>query len=615
MSMMCHIVKIIPTKSFRFNPNVCNPYNADFDGDEMNIFLPVSTYTTVELKKMVHVPTQIITPQANKPVMGGIMDTIVGASHITLDNTKLTMDEMASILGNIDGYKGNFDIEPIEEINGKKYYSGRDVISMILPKINYFKGAENENEIVRIKKGKWLNGMAKKDVVGSASGSLIHIIANDMGVYAAAQFLNEVQRVANTHLLNTGFSVSLGDCITTKEEREYIHNIITKAKAEARTFINLTQARAKSSKTIQLRDEYENKMFGILNKARDDAGKYAKENLKLMNGLNFMVNMGSKGNYINICQIMAAVGQQSIADKMKQGRVPFGLEYRTTPHFTKFDDGPESRGFISHSYLEGLSPHEFFYHHMAGREGLIDTAVKTSETGYIQRRLIKAMEDVKIAYDGTVRNEINTIIQFAYGTDGFDAKASERQHLSFIMGANVDFANKFKWKRSELKEIKYNTKKISKLVEEEFKELDEIKKYFIKYLEEDFIYIPINIYRIIEQSKKKFEIDMNTKNDISPAEIIQSVNKLLNGMKIIYDTNSLAKLMNEESLKVIKYNLKCHLISKKIIKSDRLNKKAFQWVLRKVEEKFYKSIIHPGEMCGPIAAQSNRLKKVSLKRV
>lgn len=272
----------------------------------MNVFVPLSTYTSVELEKMVHVPTQIITPQSNKPVIGAIMDTVVGASHITMENIEISFSDVMDILGNIDSYNGDFDLIPSKIVNGKKYYKGRDVMSCILPPINYYKGAENPKDSIQIINGKWLNGMAKKDVIGTASGSLIHIIANDMGVYKAANFLNEVQRVANTHLLNTGFSVSLGDCISTKKEREYIHNILNKAKSEARAFINLTHARAKSSR-IQLKGEFENKIFGTLNKARDDAGKFAKEKLKTMNGLNFMVNIGSKGNYINICQIMSCV--------------------------------------------------------------------------------------------------------------------------------------------------------------------------------------------------------------------------------------------------------------------------------------------------------------------
>ena len=219
------------------------------------------------------------------------------------------------------------------------------------------------------------------------------------------------------------------------------------------------------------------------------------------------------------------------------------------------------------------------------------------------------MEDVKIAYDGTVRNEINTIIQFSYGTDGFDAKSSERQHLSFIMGSNNDFVNKFKWKRNELKKYLSNSvlkgmKRYTKILEDEFKEIEIVRKYFIKNIEEDFIYAPINIYRIIEQSKKKYRIHKDTVNDISPTEMIKMRKVLLDKLKVLYDDHPLAVMMNEESLKRIKYNLICHLSTKKLITSGKINKQAYEWIIRKIEDKFYASIIHPGEMVGPIAAQS-----------
>ena len=601
MSMMAHIVKIIDTKSFRFNPNVCNPYNADFDGDEMNIFVPQSVYTMVELKTICHVPTQIITPQANKPVIGAIMDTVVGASHITLEDTKISFSELQNILGNIESYQGNFNLTPVDP--DRRLYSGRDVMSMILPKINYTKSAD---EKVQINNGQWTSGLAKKDVIGASSGSLIHIIANDIGVYDSGKFLNEVQRVANTHLLNTGFSVSLGDCIMTPDQKNHIKSILSKAKADVNNLIQMTHAKAKSSKTIQLKDEYENKIFGILNKARDDGGKFAKENLKQLNGLNFMVNIGSKGNYINICQITSCVGQQGINDKMKQTRVPYGLEFRTAPHFEKFDDGPESRGFISRSYVEGLKPHEMFFHMMAGREGLIDTAVKTSETGYIQRRLIKAMEDVKVHYDGTVRNEVGTIIQFVYGSDGFDGKSIERQYISHILMTSTAFQNKYKWKRTELKNMSAEVKsrESQKVLDQEYKQMVKIQKHFMKTVDEDFVYLPININRIIQQSKKKYSIPKDNVSDLNPIMIIKSIETLISNLKILYDDDEVVKHVNKESLKMNRYNLKSNLASKKIILDDKLSEEAFKWVLRKVEEKFYKAVIHPGEMCGPIAAQS-----------
>lgn len=260
----------------------------------------------------------------------------------------------------------------------------------------------------------------------------------------------------------------------------------------------------------------------------------------------------------------------------------------------------QSNPYFKYPEMEGIS---------RGREGLIDTAVKTSETGYIQRRLIKAMEDVKVTYDGTVRNEINTIIQFTYGTDGIDAKSVERQYISLLLGNHTDFINKFKWKRSELtkylsKDVLKSMKKYSKILDNEFQKLSEIKKYFISLTIEDFVYVPINIYRVIQQSKKKFNITNKTINDISPLEIISETNKILFEMKIVYDNNELADRMNKESLKTMKYLLLSYLSSKKLIVRDKITKEAFQWILQKVMEKFYKSVIHPGEMVGPIAAQS-----------
>ncbi|KAL8792567.1 MAG: hypothetical protein Q9182_007688, partial [Xanthomendoza sp. 2 TL-2023] len=135
-----------------------------------------------------------------------------------------------------------------------------------------------------------------------------------------------------------------------------------------------------------------------------------EESLKDLNNAVQMALSGSRGSIINISQITAIVGQQAVEGK----RIPFGFKYRTLPHFTKNDYSPESRGFVENSYLRGLTPTEFFFHAMAGREGLIDTAVKTAETGYIQRRLVKALEDVMSKYDGTVRNSLGDVVQFLY---------------------------------------------------------------------------------------------------------------------------------------------------------------------------------------------------------
>ena len=177
-----------------------------------------------------------------------------------------------------------------------------------------------------------------------------------------------------------------------------------------------------------------------MNKARDDAGTAAQVSLKDSNNVKMMVQAGSKGSFLNISQMCACVGQQNVEGK----RIPYGFVDRSLPHFSKDDFGPESRGFVENSYLRGLTPQEFFFHAMGGREGLIDTAVKTSETGYIQRRLVKAMEDVIVKYDGTVRNSVGDVIQFLYGEDGMDSTAVESQKVDTLRLSNAQFEAKFR---------------------------------------------------------------------------------------------------------------------------------------------------------------------------
>ena len=141
-----------------------------------------------------------------------------------------------------------------------------------------------------------------------------------------------------------------------------------------------------------------------LNLAHNTSGQYAQKHLKEDNNVKQMVVARSKGSFINISQMSVCVGQQSV-----EGRcIPFSFCHRTLPHFTKDNFSPESRGFVENSYLHGLTPQEFFFHAMVGHEGLIDMAVKTAETGYIQCRLVKALEDVMVCYDGTPTTPKNT---------------------------------------------------------------------------------------------------------------------------------------------------------------------------------------------------------------
>ena len=172
-------------------------------------------------------------------------------------------------------------------------------------------------------------------------------------------------------------------------------------------------------------DYFESKVNSILNKTINETGKIGLANLDPKNRATYMVNSGSKGKLTNIAQMVACLGQQNVDGK----RIPYGFDGRTLPHYYKYDDSSEARGFVKNSFISGQTPQEFFFHAMGGREGLIDTAVKTSQTGYVQRKLVKATEDLNVNYDYSVRSSSGVIVQFTYGNDGMDACHVESQSL------------------------------------------------------------------------------------------------------------------------------------------------------------------------------------------
>ncbi|KAH8797389.1 hypothetical protein DL96DRAFT_1721272 [Flagelloscypha sp. PMI_526] len=246
--------------------------------------------------------------------------------------------------------------------------------------------------------------------------------------------------VVNNWLFHDGFGIGIGDTIADEEAMKHIEDIIQGKKREVAALIEkATAGDFLPLPGMTIRETFERTVEGHLNKARDTSGHYAQKVLKEDNNVKQMVVAGSKGSYINISQMSVCVGQQSIEGK----RIPFGFKHRTLPHFEKDDFSPESRGFVENSYLRGLTPQEFFFHAMAGREGLIDTAVKTVETEYIQRRLVKALEDVMVCYDGTVRNSLGDLVQFVYGEDGMDGAFIEKQRYEIYAISDREFEHRY----------------------------------------------------------------------------------------------------------------------------------------------------------------------------
>lgn len=314
--------------------------------------LPQSIQTMTELKELASVHKQMISPQANRPVLGFIQDNLLGLYLFTRDDNIMTKEKVMFLLGTLNKL---FKLS-------KNQYTGKEVLSMLLPKINY---KRNEAEIHN---GVFKFGQATKKMIGISAGGILHIIWNDCGPEEARKFMNNVQKVIDLWLMEYGFSVGMSDAIPDAKTKQIIDKTIIQAEQQVQTLIKKSQVKQFS---IQRDDEvyanFETKVAHILNQARDVAGSSAKNSLYKQNRIKCMVDSGSKGSAINISQIMALVGQQSIQGGTPGSRVANDFQHRSLPHFTKYDDSPEARGFIRNSYLTGLSPQEFFFHMISGR--------------------------------------------------------------------------------------------------------------------------------------------------------------------------------------------------------------------------------------------------------
>ncbi|MCJ1438509.1 DNA-directed RNA polymerase II subunit rpb1 [Xylographa pallens] len=617
-SMMGHRVRVMPYSTFRLNLSVTSPYNADFDGDEMNLHVPQSEETRAEVSQLCMVPLNIVSPQRNSPLMGIVQDTLCGAYKMCRRDIFLTNEQVMNILLWVPDWDGIIPTPAILKPVPK--WTGKQIISLVIPKgLNLIRpGKEGLSPIdddgLFVHSGELMFGLLNKKIIGASSGGVIHIIFNEMGYEVAMNFFNGCQTVVNYWLLHNGFSIGIGDTIPDANTIQSIQTAVTKRKDEVEALTKLaTENELESLPGMNVRETFESKVSKALNTARDDAGTVTEQSLKDINNAIQMARSGSKGSTINISQMTAVVGQQSVEGK----RIPFGFKDRTLPHFTKDDYSPQSRGFVENSYLRGLTPAEFFFHAMAGREGLIDTAVKTAETGYIQRRLVKAMEDVMAKYDGTVRNSLGDIVQFVYGEDGLDGAHIEQQRLDIITCSNAQFEKKF---RIDLMDPKASLSpdlleqanviagdvKIQNYLDEEWEQLKAAREFLRtkKTDDNEQLQLPINVLRILETAKTTFKIKDGARSDLHPAEVIPQVRELLERLVVVRGDDLLSREGQHNATLLFKAHLRSRLAFKRIVVEYSLNKLAFQNVLGEIESRFGRAAVNPGEMVGVLAAQS-----------
>ncbi len=619
-SMMGHRVRVMPYSTFRLNLSVTSPYNADFDGDEMNLHVPQSEETRAEVNQLCMVPLNIVSPQRNGPLMGIVQDTLCGIYKLCRRDVFLSKEQVMNILLWVPDWDGVLPQPAI--LKPRPKWTGKQIISLVIPPgLNLSRGSNEgfsplNDDGLLVSGGELMYGLFNKKSVGATSNGVVHIIFNEKGPEAAMKFFNGAQTVVNYWLLHNGFSIGIGDTIPDRNTIQQIEAAVNKQKSEvAEITRSATENDLEPLPGMNVRETFESKVQKALNKARDDAGTVTEESLKDLNNATQMARSGSKGSTINISQMTAVVGQQSVEGK----RIPFGFKYRTLPHFTKDDYSPESRGFVENSYLRGLTPTEFFFHAMAGREGLIDTAVKTAETGYIQRRLVKALEDVMAKYDGTVRNSLGDIVQFVYGEDGLDGVHIEGQRVDIITCSDSQFERKF---RVDLMDPRPETSippdyleqanemagdlEIQGFLDDEWDHLLAAREFLRKDKRDDNeqVYLPNNVIRILDTAKTTFKIKDGARSNLHPADVIPQVQELLDRLVVVRGDDVLSREGQENATLLFKAQLRSRLAFKRLVMESSLNKLAFQHVLGEIESRFCRAAVNPGEMVGVLAAQS-----------
>jgi len=570
-SMECHRIKVLPYSTFRLNVSATRPYNADFDGDEMNMHVPQSIASATELKYLASVLRQIISPRTNSPIIQLFQDTMTGTFRIGKENVRvpehIAMNILSRMKKPLSSYKRtNQDL------------TGRDLISTVFPLMDL-------NSRITLKDGKLIKGDLKKGAIGSASEGVLHVIYNDFGPQRAGQFINDVQNIVTKYNLFSGFSVGSSDLIANAETDEVIKSTLAEGRRKVSEIISSVHAGSFLNNSGRPDgEELENKICNALKEVSSTISSQVMKSLPSENRMKQMVDSGSKGSDLNITQMMALLGQQLIAGK----RVQYTLQDRTLPHFPRYDDGIESRGFVENSFISGIRPAEFFFHAMGGREGLIDTAVKTSDSGYIQRKLVKTMEDLHVEYDGTVRNVNGSIIQFRYGGDGIDSVCVETQPCNLALMSMEELYREFACSVEDFKAVcSEEVLESLDLIEQILDDRELLVKHVFRFVKNENVFAPVNLKRITERYNNPYA----TKTALTPSYVVSELARLCSQPWIAHNL-------------VFHILLRFYLAPKKSIIKMRLSKESFDELLREVQFKYIKATVHAGEMVGTLAAQS-----------
>ena len=548
----------------------------------MNLHVPQSVEAATELREIAAVPKQMISPRLSKPLISIVQDTLVGVNRLTRPTEFFTRREYMNLLVNSKRWDGR--IPPPAKTDPVPLWSGQQVVSALLPAVylamgnkvwDEAKGKSDPNYVI-INNGTITQGILDGDIFDKA---LIHILYNDFSPEMTVDFIDSLQAVVATYLQNSGFSVGLSDLIADGDTLATIAGDMNTLKKQIESLqlqVHMGLFDNASGRTNQ--EEFEGKVFQTLDKVIGAAGKTGLKSLAANNRMVNMVKCGSKGADLNIAQMIALLGQQSIEGK----RIAYGFQDRTLPHFKRYDDGAEARGFIESSFVKGLSPAEFFFHAMTGREGLIDTAVKTADSGYMQRQLVKTMEDLMTWHDGTVRDAGGLLVQFAYGDDGTSATKIENQPIGLGKMSDTEIRAKFSIDDVAAEKSQAHLAAV-------FADRDMLVKNVWNGKVDKTVQSAVHLPRLIANAVVQLGLQAGQGIPVTGAHVLDMIASI---QKRTRPDNRLWAAL-----------LRFHLNPRDLIALG-FTEQAFDWLAEQIVVKHMKSWVAPGEMAGIIAAQS-----------
>ena len=553
----------------------------------MNMHLPQSIEAAIELMEIAAVPKQLISPRLSKPLVTVVQDTLVGVNRLTRPTEFFTRREYMNLLVHSKRWDGR--IPPPAKTDPVPLWSGLQVVSALLPAVHLAMGnkmwdesnGKSDPNYVVINNGTIESGILDGDVFDKA---LVHILYNDFSPEVTVDFLDSLQAVVATYLQNGGFSVGLSDLIADSGTLGEIAANIDQLKDKIESLqlqVHMGLFDNTSGRTNQ--DEFESKVFNILNEVIGAAGKTGLKSLAANNRMVNMVKCGSKGSDLNIAQMIAVLGQQSIEGK----RIAYGFQDRTLPHFKRYEDGADSRGFIESSFVKGLSPAEFFFHAMTGREGLIDTAVKTADSGYIQRQLVKTMEDLTVFYDGSVRDSGGLVVQFAYGDDGTSATKIENQPIGLAKMSDTEVRSKFTVQGVSADRSQKHLAKV-------FEDRDMLVNNVWNGRADKMVQCAVHLPRMIANAIQQLGLAPSSQaqgagSPVTSDHVLDSIDSILTRTRP--DNRLWAALLR-------------FYLNPADLQKQGFTLAAFDWLKEQIVLKHMKSWVVPGEMAGIIAAQS-----------